>query len=180
MAFAEYEYEIYMEHGMAKENVGDVVSIVENGNGLKTVTIKKDDLLYDHENVKYIKKVEKKKYENKYGTHQTSERTRDTMNEINDPTDDGIILFLFFGIFFFGIMSRVAEKDKYKALGAIISFICLVSLLLYVVPELTYIVTAPADFFKGIAGGFLILLCLPFGWIIIVLIICALCSIFVK
>lgn len=181
MAFAEYEYEIYMERGMEKVDDNKFVSSDRNENGLLTVTVKDDDgEFFVYENIKYLKKVEKKKYENKYGSHQTSERSNDTMNEIYDPFEDGIVLFLFFGLFFFGIMSRVAEKDKYKILGAIISCICFVALPLYVVPELTYIVTAPADFFKGIAGGLIVLLCLPFGWIIIVLIICALCSIFIK
>lgn len=101
------------------------------------------------------------------------------MNEIYDPFEDVIVLFLFFGLLFFGIMSNVAEKEKYKTLGVVMASISWISLVLYVFPELTYIVTAPAVFFKGIAMGLLGGTVL-FGWIFVIAIICFLCSIFIK
>lgn len=156
--FAFAEYEIYMERGMVK--VDEIVSSIKNENGLMTITIIDNGVTDVCPNVKYVKEV------NSYSDGNTF--TSNTLQPFNAV----IFLFLFFGIFFFGGMSHAVVKKEYKKFLSFLSIICLISLPIYLYPYFN-------DILYGAAAGF-IGLTVIFGWFFIILVICALCSIFIK
>lgn len=94
------------------------------------------------------------------------------MRNSTEPFNGVIFCFLFFGMFFFWSMANLAGKEGFKKLGWTGTIICLISLPIYLYPYFY-------DIIYGVAAGF-VGLTVIFGWAFIILVICFLCSIFIK